>query len=51
MEQTDDPLLKEKVIPMPEDAIVNDPDSAEPNEWETISNEEHIRKTLKHLKE
>ncbi len=45
MKETDDPLLETDVLPFPENPIVNDPDSASPNEWKGMSEEEHQRKT------
>ena len=39
---TQDPLLAEEVIPLPEGAVVNGPNADAPNDWELISQEEHL---------
>jgi N-sulfoglucosamine sulfohydrolase len=42
MEDTQDPLLTQEVVPLPEGAVANDPDADSPNDWEPISQEEHL---------
>jgi len=50
MVATKDPLLEYDVIPFPEGAGVNDVDAMSPIDWETITQEEHLKKARRHLK-
>ncbi len=50
MVATDDPLLHYDVVPFPDGAGVNDMDDLSPNDWETITLEEHLKKARKYLK-
>lgn len=42
MEDTEDPLLSQKTVPIPEGGVLNDPDGDAPNDWDLITWEEHL---------
>ena len=43
MEETQDPLLADAVVPFPQGAFVNDPDADAPLDSEPISQEAHLK--------
>lgn len=43
MERTQDPLLIHEVVPFPDGAVVNDPDTDAPHEWEPITQAAHLQ--------